>query len=309
MTWNVENLFRPPGLTAADYQKKLQGLAAVIKDIDPTVVALQEVGSPEALQDLVKQVGGTWHVELSEFPDSRGIRVGFMSRQELFDKQDIVDFPQQLVPVQVDDQKNTIDRPKRGLLAVSVRVGSKTLRMVTAHLKSKLISYPGGRFNPNDENERARYGGYAVHQRTAEAVTARTYCNDYLAGKGTTQLLALLGDMNDEAGAATTEILVGPPGSEIGTTGESRPDQGDNARLFNLAPLLPEAERHSRIYLGRPELIDHILVSRALLGSVDRTSVRAAYSTRLPSVTDNPNERPPAEASDHAPLVVVLQIS
>ena len=40
--------------------------------------------------------------------------------------------------------------------------------------------------------------------------------------------------------AATTQILLGPPGSEIGTGGFDRPDQGDAERLWNLAPLLPE---------------------------------------------------------------------
>jgi hypothetical protein len=35
------------------------------------------------------------------------------------------------------------------------------------------------------------------------------------------------GDLNDEPTAATTQILQGPPGSEIGTFGYERPDRGD----------------------------------------------------------------------------------
>ena len=49
----------------------------------------------------------------------------------------------------------------------------------------------------------------------------------------------MLGDLNDDPQAATTQILLGPPGSEIGTRGETIPDQGDTSRLFNLAPSSP----------------------------------------------------------------------
>lgn len=49
--------------------------------------------------------------------------------------------------------------------------------------------------------------------------------------------------MNDETLAATTQILLGPPGSEIGTLGYDRPDTGDAARLWDVAPLIPAERR------------------------------------------------------------------
>ena len=54
-------------------------------------------------------------------------------------------------------------------------------------------------------------------------------------------------------------------GSEIGTGGFTQPDQGDGAQLWNLAARIPEAQRFSRVYRGRAELIDHVLVSHALV--------------------------------------------
>jgi hypothetical protein len=62
----------------------------------------------------------------------------------------------------------------------------------------------------------------------------------------------VLGDLNDEVEAATTQILNGPPGSEIAATGFDHPDQGDARRLWNLAPRIPEAQRFSRKYSGTP---------------------------------------------------------
>jgi endonuclease/exonuclease/phosphatase family metal-dependent hydrolase len=108
----------------------------------------------------------------------------------------------------------------------------------------------------------------------------------------------VVGDLNDEPLAATTQILLGPPGSELGTAGADRPDKGDATRLWNLAPRLPEAEQYSRIYHGRRELIDHLLVSHALLGR--SAEVHTLHPGTLPSVTDNPSARRNAPASDHA---------
>ena len=63
-------------------------------------------------------------------------------------------------------------------------------------------------------------------------------------------------------------ILLGPPGSEIGTGGFDHPDHGDLQRLWNVTALIPEKERYSRVYRTRHELIDHLMVSRALLDDV-----------------------------------------
>lgn len=94
-------------------------------------------------------------------------------------------------------------------------------------------------------------------------MTLRVRANELLADEN--RALVVLGDLNDVTDAATTQLLQGPPGSEVGTAGFSRPDQGDDTRLFNLAPLIPEVRRFSRVYRGREELIDHILVSGALM--------------------------------------------
>ena len=49
--------------------------------------------------------------------------------------------------------------------------------------------------------------------------------------------MIVLGDLNDEVEAATTQILNGPTGSEIGTGGFNQPDHGDRQRLWNLAAI------------------------------------------------------------------------
>lgn len=51
--------------------------------------------------------------------------------------------------------------------------------------------------------------------------------------------MIVLGDLNDGSEAATTEILYGPPGSEIGTASFRQPDQGDKQRLWNREVMIP----------------------------------------------------------------------
>ncbi|AWT42495.1 MULTISPECIES: endonuclease/exonuclease/phosphatase family protein [Streptomyces] len=314
-TWNLENLYRPGGpfgpKDEAAYGTKLARLAAVVTELDPAVLGVQEVGDPEALDDLVGLVDGSWHVALSAHADSRGIRVGVLSRTPLRVLADTRAYPALLRPVQADDAGLTEDGAGRGFLAVETTTAAGPLRVAVAHLKSKLLSYPGGpgggaRFFPHDEGERARYGAYALFRRAAEAAALRALADELLAGDGRQRDVAVLGDLNDEVQAATTQILLGPPGSEIGTPGFPAPDRGDAARLWDTAPLIPAAQRFSRIDSGRRELIDHVLVSHRLVHRLTGagTGLPGSGPSVLPSVGPDPAERRGAPGSDHAPVWV-----
>ncbi len=309
-TWNLENLFRPAaeGGPADDeaYEAKLDSLAGVITGLAPDVLAVQEVGQPEALDDLKERLDGRWHTETSAFPDARGIRVGFLSRLALAEVRQARPFPERLDPVQVDDDGPPAHEMGRGALRARVRADGEDLDLVTCHLKSKLLSFPGQRFSARDEGERARYAAYALYRRSAEAVTVRAEADKLLDGHGSERPVIVLGDLNDEPDAGTTQILLGPGGSEIATPGFDRPDRGDASRLWNLAPLIPQERRFSRIFRGRGELLDHILVSHSLLSRVEHIDTAASD---LPSVTEDPNARRHAPASDHAPVIAHLALT
>ena len=120
----------------------------------------------------------------------------------------------------------------RGALQVTVRANNRDVHIITAHLKSKLLTFPDGRFTPHTEDERARYATYALYRRASEATTLRSNLDALLAGEGREMAVVLTGDMNDEVDAATTLILNGPPGSEIGSVGFDQPDLGDGDRMW-----------------------------------------------------------------------------
>jgi endonuclease/exonuclease/phosphatase family metal-dependent hydrolase len=180
----------------------------------------------------------------------------------------------------------------------------------------------GSQFQPNDEGERYRYAAYALFRRTGEAITIRERVNELLApasgspepedGLGRQKAVIVCGDLNDEPNAATTQILQGPAGSEIGTGGFDAQDKGDGYRLWNLAPLLnlgsdgslPVEEPYTRVFKGRGELIDHILASHRLVNPDNLPQAKTVMATpSLPSVTEAPSARGADPASDHAAVV------
>jgi endonuclease/exonuclease/phosphatase family metal-dependent hydrolase len=328
VTWNVENFF-PPGTaygpkTQALYDGKVANLAGVIKDLTPDVIALQEVGADSALADLQQALGegyqGAAHAHRGT-PDGRGIAVALLARHALGDVSEVSLFPAGSITSVVTEpaEGDPITKMSRGAVCASVNVGGKKIRVLAAHLKSKLLTYPGAggnaRFSPHDEDERARVAAIALFRRASEATALRAKANSLVVGDA--HALVLLGDLNDEASAATTQILRGPSGSELGTAGAARPDKGDDARLWNLAPLLPEGRDYSRIQDGRRELIDHIFVSQELLALGGAMSIvsgdpavdsKVDFRESLPSITDDPGPRREDVWPDHAPVVATFNL-
>jgi endonuclease/exonuclease/phosphatase family metal-dependent hydrolase len=328
MTWNVENLFRPAAsadrTAQADYRTKLTDLAALIGDSGAELVALQEVGSVQALGDLLAELGDGWQREVSDRPDDRGIRVAWIARGgNLSAPEQVATFPDGTAPVRTGDGGQQITVAKRGMLAVTyTRADGATVRGLTAHFKSKLLTFPPpDRFDTRDEAKRARFAFYALTQRAAEAATARAWATTTLNGQGQHRNVLVTGDLNDTPDAATTEMLQGRDGSQLGTGGFAQPDWGDGNRLFNLAPAMPggtattdgrplppnqqngvEPANWSRITNGQKELLDQLLVSHHLARTLHSTESLTLDGVR--SATADPASLSGMTApSDHRPVI------
>lgn len=311
MTWNVENLFLPVDDAGQDaYDAKLDALAAVVTAQAPDLLALQEVGDEESFENLRARLGPDWKGQLAtHFDPGHAIRVGWLSTGDLTDVEELVDLPAALSPVTVADDGTAITELGRGGLAVTSTTGDGVaVRALTVHLKSKLLSFPGGRFDTDDEDERARYGVYALDRRAAEAAAVRGWATAALAGEWADRPLLVCGDLNDITEAATTQLLFGPPGSQYGTGGYDHPDKGDRQRLWDAGYWMTPPDDWSRISEGRRELIDHVLVSHALADPLQDAST---VPLDVPSMGVRPQVAPRAAGrppSDHRPVVVHVDL-
>src|SRR4051812_42530498 len=184
MTWNIENFFAPKPANRADFDAKLDALAGVITAAEPDLLAVQEVGDEVAFAALRDRLGAGWSGALStHFEASHTIRVGWLSPGPLSDAEEVVDLPAALAPVKVEDNGTTMTQLGRGAVAVTATTATGVrVRALTVHLKSKLLGFPGGRFDTTDEDERARYGVYALNRRAAEAAAVRHWVTASLAG-------------------------------------------------------------------------------------------------------------------------------
>jgi hypothetical protein len=101
--------------------------------------------------------------------------------------------------------------------------------------------------------------------------------------------------------AATTQLLFGPPASQINTAGFDRPDQGDAERLWDVGYKMIPPNDYSRINQGRHELIDHILVSHAMVGHLNGATT---VPLDVRSIGVQPKPRPTNRPTpDHRPVL------
>src|SRR3954454_6763763 len=111
---------------------------------------------------------------ISRAPSRQLSAVGaFPARLALDGVEQVSASPAGIGPVQVEEDGTTITAMPRPALAARGTSRETDVHVVSVHLKSKLLSFPRGRFSPSDEAKRARYGVYALDRRGAEAATVR----------------------------------------------------------------------------------------------------------------------------------------
>jgi endonuclease/exonuclease/phosphatase family metal-dependent hydrolase len=246
-TYNVENYVGASpdgarGRTAArpKSEKEIAALIRIIQEINPDILGICEMGSPERFDDFKKRLSavGLDYVAseyLAAADDDR--RLALLSRFPIVARDSRAD-----VPFELDGRPEKV---RRGFLDVTVQVNpGYRLRLVGAHLKSKLPT-PAGE----------------ALIRRMESELLRKHLDRILTAEPATNLLCY-GDFNDTRNQPAIQEIMGPKNSPLHMADLWAEDAvGDRWTHY-----WKTADEYSRI--------DYIFVSRALFREVVRTKSR-----------------------------------
>lgn len=311
-TFNIENLDETS--SAPLLADRIAVLRPTLLRLRADVLCLQEVHGQErpnqkrALHALDAVLADTpyanWHractlTTNNEPYDQRNLIV--VSRYPIGEVQQ---YRNQLVPAPV--YRKVTARPpepeaklvqwERPILYARLALPDGPLHVINLHLKSRLPSEVQGQSEGRRWRSAAGWAeGYFLSsmKRVGQALETRVLIDQLFDADANARIL-VCGDFNAEPGEVPVEAIIGSV------------ENTDNAALVGrqLIPCdrsIPESARYSHLHRGRGNLLDHILISRALLARyrgaeiqnelLPDESVSYATDTKFPQ-------------SDHAPFVL-----
>jgi len=227
----------------------------------------------------------------------------------------------------------TLPRVSRPILKVRVRIGDDVVTIFNCHLKSKLGEYsaPTGQLAPEvnlvdyDPVGRAIGSARSAMRRMAEASVLRRAVVDEL---GLGRPVLVLGDMNDNEGAVSSEIISGEHpfknyawmrrhdakhAGDRYTDAEDATirEQIEAVRLHSAEKLFVRKSLRDMVYTaafgGVYESIDQILMSRHFLGELGEMTYFSVFNDHL---TDGSHAEAPYNklASDHGQIMAHFRL-
>lgn len=342
-SFNARNLIRPNvtyygnrSYSQLEYNRKLDWMAHQLLRMDADFVCLQEVFEAGPLHDLAGRYDAllranysshkasldnfdhVWHVPNMDATEDRPQPgMGLLSRRtllELHSVQDLCDDP--IVVDEFDGLSYRLEKLSRPLMVAKVDLGKDVAGwLFNAHLKSKRPKYPDDSAADNERNflfyERAQGSFRSLALRAGEALALRREVLRRL--DGTHDPVLVVGDLNDEIGAVSTEMVAGEAPWR-GWSILTKKRFWDVELYSAVRSHLRRAEQSSiytHIYNGHYGTIDHVFVSQEFyyrnptrLGDINFVQCFNDHLT-----DDSIHGAPPlGPASDHGQVAVRLSI-
>lgn len=272
-TYNVENLFdlKRNGSEYAEYipdtswkwnartyRAKLANIARVIADMNPDVIALQEIESAEALRDLqiaVKKAG--FYLPYSAIADAKGttVKTALLSRIPLMAKREVW---------------IGHSRHDRNILEVRLGGGTTPLFVFVNHWKSK----------SGPESRRIRSAKALKRRLDALGNVPYVLLGDFNADYDEKHRFIHKRKHNDTDGVTGINDILLTMRDEKGVTLKSL---GSCPRCaYNLWYDLPQSQRWSHSFYGQKEALDHIIISPALADGKGAEYLRGSFKKFTP---------------------------
>jgi predicted extracellular nuclease len=300
-TFNVENLFdlidnpdKDDGSstpTAQELETQLKKLTkAVIDELKtPAILVVQEVENETILQELGDRVnlcaGTSYKARSFETSDGRGIECGFLYDTKRVRAKAIFQLTDSHVSGVSAAFGPSSASPGREPIVGVFRFGCDEIVIIGNHFKSKGGDDPifGVNWPPVRVTET---------QRKAQATVVRAFV-DKILKKNPLAKVMVTGDLND--------FEFGEPGE-----GKDHPlaileGTGWLRRMWNLVKTVKPAERWTYNYDGNCQVLDHMLVSPALLLRLRGVSI-LHFNASFPASLGE-NSKTPLRSSDHDPIV------
>jgi hypothetical protein len=251
----------------------------------PEIIAVQEVGSQAVLQQLadkVNEAAGTDYGAVSPpTSDRRGIQIGFLYDRRRVELGQVYQLSGADVAAAFgSDSPN----PGREPLAGVFRIAGQEITLINNHFKSNYIPEA-----QTAETKQLLKRNMAL--RAAQARVVRDFVNTLLDANPTA-LVMVTGDFNTSKRGGSQDALTAPVKILEG--------RGDERPLTNLLPLKQDKFAYTFIWEGEYEILDHMLVSPALLErfvGVDVLHFNAAYAEAIWL-----DGKTAVRCSDHDPL-------
>lgn len=292
-TFNAENLLHPGvffagrdrnkdrAYTQAEYDEKVAWITRILREGKAGLVGFQEQFSEVALKDVAERAGLP-HVYAPDLKDGKNIRVvdnaeeatgpfvALASRFEIVEATSIANFPDGTRKIKLlADEAGTVvqlplERFQRPVIRAEVQLKKGVVATVfVAHLKSKRPQY----LSPEEERAAktnlllsAIANARSLVIRAAEAAALRQLVLEALVDNS--KPVILFGDLNDDLGAVSTQMIAG----EQPFPGAQNEDALRDRLLYSVHDLeMAESYRdvsYTHLFDGRYQLLDHIFVSQ-----------------------------------------------
>lgn len=324
-TFNALNLILPDvtyydnrKYSVKDFEKKIDWIANMLKNMNADIVGFQEVFQKEALELAVERSGIYKDANIIVANQNDQLpRVAVLSRFPIENFSIFEDFPPEAVlDVEERDTNNRILMPyksfSRPVLKAEINIHKGfTLNFYVVHLKSKrpIILDDENRYNPV---HLAKGQARSLIIRASEAVALRCLLSKDLVNTETPVILT--GDVNDGGHSVTTVMVSGETPQRRLPQNVKR--QIWDSLLYHVKDL--QARRsfsdfyYTHIHNGHYDSLDHIMVSQELVSEnpnhIGRVGYVSLFNDHIYDQTLS-NEKPKNWKSDHGQVSVTIELN
>lgn len=275
-SFNLRNLIRAgvpyygrPGDTDREVGRKQAWVAQQLDTMRAEIVGLQEVFHQDALEGAVARshMGrhkATIHTQERIGDDGPLPSLGLVTTLPV-QRVDFIDAFPAGACLTLSEGSNPVDRFSRPILRAEITLPTGPTALVfVVHLKSKRPELLDGE-DEHDPRQRALGKARALIRRTSESIALRHLLIDALQHTHTPVLV--MGDLNDDGGAVTSDIIAGSP--PWGRLPEERRDALWDVLLYNVKDIQARQSHrdvyYTHLHNGHYGALDHILVSQELV--------------------------------------------